>query len=68
MAHAHDSCLAIVELGAFDPPKVLVIGPDPSGRLLELIGLELSGDALLIIHAMPLRRAYHSFLPHTRGR
>ena len=37
-----------------DPPKVLIIGPDGAGNLLELIGGELADDVLLIWHAMPL--------------
>ena len=30
-----------------DPPKILVIGPDRAGNLLEVIVLELSDDRLL---------------------
>jgi hypothetical protein len=39
-----------------DPPKVLAIGPDRAGNVLEVIWLELAEDANLVIHAMPLRR------------
>ena len=46
-----------------DPPKVLVIGPDESGNLLELIALVLGGDELLIIHAMRLRPQFFPLLP-----
>ena len=46
-----------------DPPKVLAIGPDRAGNLLEVIMLELAGDELLAIHAMPLRSAFHDLLP-----
>jgi hypothetical protein len=38
-------------------------GPDPSGRLLELIALVLADDELLVIHAMPLRPTFYSLLP-----
>lgn len=46
-----------------DPPKVLIIGPDKSGNLLELIALVLKGDELLIIHAMRLRPQFFPLLP-----
>ena len=46
-----------------DPTKVLVIGPDRSGHLLEVVVLVLEGDRLVAIHAMPLRRRYHHLLP-----
>lgn len=46
-----------------DPPKVLVIGPDAAGNLLEVIVLELADDRTLAIHAMPLRPTFHALLP-----
>lgn len=46
-----------------DPPKVLIIGPDKSGNLLELIALVLADDELLIIHAMRLRPQFFPLLP-----
>ncbi len=46
-----------------DPPKVLAIGPDRSGNLLEVISLELEGDELMVIHAMRLRAAFYDLLP-----
>lgn len=45
-----------------DPPKVLVIGPDAAGNLLEVVWLELE-DCSLVIHAMALRRSFHNLLP-----
>jgi len=50
-----------------DPPKLLVIGPDTAGNLLELVMLILGDDRLLAIHAMPLRRAYYPLLPQNDG-
>ena len=47
-----------------DPPKVLAIGPDPAGNLLELIWLELE-DINLVIHAMPLRAQFYNLLPQS---
>jgi hypothetical protein len=47
--------VAWAELGD-DPPRYLVVGPDRSGNLLELVVLHAQGDEL-VIHAMTLRRA-----------
>jgi hypothetical protein len=46
-----------------DPPKLLVIGPDRAGNLLEVIVLVLDDDATRVIHAMRLRERYHDLLP-----
>ena len=46
-----------------DPPKVLAIGPDRAGNLLEIIWLELAVDTELVIHAMRLRAAFYDLLP-----
>jgi len=46
-----------------DPPKVLAIGPDRAGNLLEVIMLELADDRMLAIHAMALRPAFYDLLP-----
>ena len=35
--------------------KILIIGPDSAGNLLEVIGLEINDQSLLIIHAMKIR-------------
>ena len=41
----------------------LAIGPDQAGNLLEVIWLELAGDAQLVIHAMALRPTFYDLLP-----
>jgi hypothetical protein len=41
---------------ASDAPGVLGDGPD--GEPLEVMAVELSGQELLVIHAMPLRERY----------
>ena len=46
-----------------DPPRMLAIGPDPAGNLLEVIWLQLPGDYELVIHAMQLRRTFYDLLP-----
>jgi uncharacterized DUF497 family protein len=37
--------------------KILIIGPDSAGNLLEVIGLEINDQSLLIIHAMKIRKS-----------
>ena len=62
--HAFTYLLALADLDPdSDPAKVLIIGPDDAGNLLELIALVLAGDELLIIHAMPLRPTFYTLLP-----
>jgi hypothetical protein len=51
---------------AADPPKLLIIGPDGAGNLLELIGGDLNDDRL-IWHAMPCRAKYLELLPKPGG-
>ncbi len=64
ISHAYD--MALYE-GTLDPdrepPKLLILGPDPGGNILELVGGEFPGDEVLIWHAMPCRPKYHSLLP-----
>jgi hypothetical protein len=64
VSHAYD--MAVYE-GVIDPdaepPKVLTIGPDSAGNLLELVGgPRLNGD-YLIWHAMRCRPPYLALLP-----
>ena len=42
--------------------KILIIGPDSAGNLLEVIGLELNNQSLLIIHAMKIRKSMMNLL------
>ena len=64
--HALRHALSIVDLEPdADPPKVLAIGPDPAGNLLEIIWIELAEDVDLVIHAMPLRSAFYRLLPRS---
>jgi hypothetical protein len=55
--------LTVIDLepGA-DPPKVLAIGPDHAGNLLEIVWLELADGVELVIHAMPLRQVFYDLL------
>lgn len=61
--HALTHALVEVDLEPdADPPRVLAIGPDHAGNLLEVIWLDLSGEQL-VIHAMKLRRTFYGLLP-----
>ena|GEM_PF-877333 len=52
--HALDHALTVIDLEPdADPPKVLAIGPDRAGNLLEIIWLELADNVELTIHACP---------------
>jgi hypothetical protein len=67
ISHAYDLAILdkVLDEDA-DPPKVLIIGPDSAGNLLELIGGVLEeGD--VIWHAMPCRKQYLDLLPNPRG-
>lgn len=66
--HAVDHPIVSVDLEPdADPPKLLVIGPDSSGNLLEVIVLLLADDRPLAIHAMKLRRQFYELLPGEEG-
>lgn len=58
ISHAYDFAVfdKVLDEDA-EPPKVLIIGPDSAGNLLELIGGEFEeGD--VIWHSMPCRKQY----------
>ena len=61
--HAVEHAVATIDLEPdSDPPKVLAIGPDHAGNLLEVIWLELADDVELVIHAMRLRTGFYDLL------
>lgn len=63
IVHAVDHALVNLDLDAeSDPPKVLAIGPDAAGNLMEIIWLELESSSI-VIHAMALRRSFYDLLP-----
>ncbi len=65
--HALNHAITVIDLEPdADPPKVLAIGPDRAGNLLEIIWLELADDVNLVIHAMPLRPTFYDLLPRMR--
>ena len=61
--HALAHAIVIVDLDVdADPPKVLAIGPDRAGQLVEDVWLDLV-DTELVIHAMDLRPKFYDLLP-----
>lgn len=65
--HVLDHALTVIDLEpAADPPRVLAIGPDHAGNLLEIIWLELGDDVNLVIHATRLRPTFYDLLPQSR--
>jgi hypothetical protein len=62
--HAVEHAIVVVDLDPdSDPPKVLAIGPDAAGNLLEVIWLELADDVELVIPAMGPRPVFYDLLP-----
>ena len=62
--HAVDHAVVIINLEPdSDPPRVLAIGPNLAGIMLEIIWLELAEDRLMVIHAMALRPTFYDLLP-----
>jgi hypothetical protein len=60
--HAVEHAIVVADLEPdADPPKVLAIGPDPAGNLLEVIWLDLV-DTELVIHTMDLRPKFYDLL------
>ncbi len=59
--HATDHALAIEDAGE-DPDRWLVIGPDRSGNLLEVVVLTTVEKTDLAIHAMPMRAKFRRLL------
>lgn len=59
MLHALRVPLRLVRQGN---DRVLYIGADAGGRLLEVVVLDPDGDEPAIIHAMPLRAKFYRYL------
>lgn len=47
--------------------QLLFLGPDHNGNPLEVIGLVDADGALMVLHAMPLRRAYRELYQEVNG-
>ena len=60
--HAWNNSIAFYDIDTdHEPTKSLCIGPDTAGNLLELLFIQLTDDEL-IIHAIPLRPVFRTYL------
>jgi hypothetical protein len=59
MRHAIEHALAV---GEADDSKVLYLGPDQAGNLLEVVSAARENGTEIVIHAMPMRPKYQPFL------
>lgn len=68
MAHAITHALYGGEIDDDEPPwRVLYLGPDRAGNLLEVVVLERDDGSELVIHAMKMRPRYAELLPAQEG-
>lgn len=58
----HALNVAVVVL-ARDEEQTLVLGPDRTGRMLELIVIDAGDEHARVIHAMPKRPSFRPYLP-----
>jgi hypothetical protein len=61
--HAVEHAVAV---GEQDDSKVLYLGPDRAGNLLEVVSVLRDDETEIVIHAMRMRRTYESLL-HEMG-
>lgn len=59
--HAVEHALVVAE-SEEDTDKVLYLGPDRAGNLLEVVAVLRTNEAELIIHAMRMRPMYEPLL------
>ena len=61
IVHAYENAIRIVEYEYNGEDRVLVIGADRTGRLLELVAIPV-GEPNRIIHADALRPKFYEYL------
>jgi uncharacterized DUF497 family protein len=61
IVHAYENAIRIVEYEYNGEDRVLVIGSDRTGRLLELVAVPV-GEPNRIIHADALRSKFYEYL------
>ena len=64
IVHAVDHALGAAEQ---DDGKVLYLGADRAGNILEVIAIERDDGTEIVIHAMRMRRLYEPLLREMRG-
>jgi hypothetical protein len=58
----HALALPMRQIRQGEADRILIIGPDRRGRLLEIVILDPDSDEPVVIHAMQLRRKFYRFL------
>ena len=58
----HSSEHALVVADEEDTGRVLYLGPDRAGNLLEIVAVLRNDDTEIVIHAMRMRRIYEPLL------
>jgi hypothetical protein len=66
LRHAVDHALYAGDLEGEGPLRVLYIGPDRAGNLLEVVAIERDDGSELAIHAMKMRRRYRGLLKEAK--
>jgi hypothetical protein len=62
--HAIAHAFVLADMGDDESPlRTLVLGPDRSANMLEVIVLHFDDGREMVIHAMPMRAHYHGLLP-----
>ena len=62
--HAHDYALGFSTFdSARGQARLLIVGPDQAGNMLELIGIPMDEIELVVIHAMRMRSHFARVLP-----
>ncbi|HEV8261266.1 MAG TPA: hypothetical protein VGQ19_10980 [Burkholderiales bacterium] len=66
LRHAVDHALYAGDLESEAPLRVLYIGPDRAGTLLEVVVIERDDGSELAIHAMNMRHRYRRLLKEVK--
>jgi hypothetical protein len=62
--HAVTHARVVADMGDDESPlRTLLLGPDRSGNMLEVIVLHLDDGREMVIHAMSMRAHYRGLLP-----
>ncbi len=62
--HAGADALVVADMGDDESPlRTLVLGPDRSGNMLEVIVLDFDDSREMVTHAIPMRAHYLGLLP-----
>ncbi len=66
LRHAVEHAIYAGDLEDGGPLRVLYLGPDRAGNLLEVVVIERDDGSELAIHAMKMRRRYRQLITEAR--